>query len=264
MCRKRAGRNRVPDRPRAQTNLTGPIFSDKRIGRENENGETGMTGIITKLALAGALAFSPAALAQDYDIVLNNGRVIDPETGLDAIRHVGIRGDEIATISETPLEGARTIDATGRIVAPGFIDLHGHGQNTPSGRMQALDGVTTTLELESGVLPVAEFYESAAEEGRPINYGAAASWAHARIAAVMDVEPDADTYWFFRYIGDPRWQTELADNERLSTILRHINTGLEEGGLGIGILLGYAPGVSRSEYHAVNALAAARDVPTFT
>lgn len=224
-----------------------------------------MTGMTARLAaLVGALTLSTAACAQDYDVAINNGRVIDPETGLDAVRHVGIRGDVIVTISETPLEGARTIDATGRIVAPGFIDLHGHGQDIPAGRMQALDGVTTTLELESGVLPVSDFYARAAEEGRPINYGAASSWAHARIAAVMDVEPDADTYWFFRYIGDPRWQTELADDQRLSAILRHINTGLEEGGLGVGILLGYAPGISRAEYHAVNALAAARDVPTFT
>lgn len=224
-----------------------------------------MKGMIAKLAaLAGALALSTAACAQDYDIALNNGRVIDPETGLDAVRHVGIRGDEIVTISETPLSGTRTLDVSGRIVAPGFVDLHAHGQNILSGRVQALDGVTTALELESGVLPVADFYERAEAEGRPINFGAASSWAHARIAAVMDVDPDADTYWFFRYIGDPRWQTELADDERLSAILRHISTGIDEGGLGIGILLGYAPGIGRSEYHAVNALAAARDVPTFT
>lgn len=192
-----------------------------------------MKGMIAKLtALVGALALSTAACAQDYDIALNNGRVIDPETGLDAIRHVGIRGDEIVTISETPLSGTRTLDVSGRIVAPGFVDLHAHGQNILSGRVQALDGVTTALELESGVLPVADFYERAEAEGRPINFGAASSWAHARIAAVMDVDPDADTYWFFRYIGDPRWQTELADDERLSAILRHISTGIDEGGWG--------------------------------
>jgi N-acyl-D-glutamate deacylase len=217
--------------------------------------------------LVAAFAVSLAAgfaAAQDYDLVIANGRVIDPETGLDAVRHVGVSGDRIETISETPLEGARVIDATGRIVAPGFIDLHAHGQNIPSGRMQALDGVTTALELESGVLPVADFYARAEAEGRPVNYGAASSWAHARISAIMDTEPDADTYWFFRYIGDPRWQTELADDERLNAILRHISQGLDEGGLGIGILLGYAPEVGRKEYHAVNALAAARGVPTFT
>lgn len=211
-----------------------------------------------------AAALSPAALGQGYDIVLNHGRVIDPESGLDAVRHVGVREGRIETVSETPLEGARTIDVSGRIVAPGFIDLHAHGQSIPAGRMQALDGVTTALELEAGVLPVAEFYARAEAEGRPINYGAAAGWVHARIAVLAGGEPSSDTGWFFSRFTDTYWQEALADDAELIAILARIDEGLDEGGLGIGILLGYAPGAGRKEYHAVNALAAARGVPTFT
>lgn len=222
-----------------------------------------MKTLLSCLAAALALAATPAAPAQDYDLVLAGGRVIDPGTGLDAIRYVGIRGGEIVAISETPLEGERTIDASGRIVAPGFIDLHAHGQTIPAGRMQALDGVTTALELEAGVLPVAEFYDNAAAEGRPINYGTAAGWAHARIAVMENDPPSADVLWFLSHFGDTAWQ-DIASEAQLSAILDLVGQGLDEGGLGIGILVGYAPQSGRKEYHAVNALAARRGVPTFT
>ncbi|MCA9433768.1 MAG: amidohydrolase family protein, partial [Candidatus Omnitrophica bacterium] len=116
-----------------------------------------------------------------YDLVLSNGRVIDPETNLDEIRNVGILADRIAAVTGDPLEGRVAVDASGMIVAPGFIDLHSHGQNIPSHRIQAFDGVTTALELEAGILPVGEFYDNCAQEGRPINYGASAGWGFARL-----------------------------------------------------------------------------------
>jgi N-acyl-D-glutamate deacylase len=89
---------------------------------------------------------------ETHDIVLANGRVIDPETYMDAQMHVGITGDRIVTVSETPLKGKGVIDVSGMIVAPGFIDMHAHGQDIAANRMQAFDGVTTALELEAGRL----------------------------------------------------------------------------------------------------------------
>ncbi len=73
------------------------------------------------------LVLACSVLAQPYDVAINNGRVIDPESGLDAIRHIGIRGPAIAVISSTPLRAKREIDASGHVVSPGFIDLHQHG-----------------------------------------------------------------------------------------------------------------------------------------
>jgi N-acyl-D-glutamate deacylase len=210
------------------------------------------------------LALASSAWAQDYDLALNNGRVIDPESGLDAIRHLGLRGGRIAAVSETPLAGKRTLDVSGLIVAPGFIDLHGHGQTILAGRVQALDGVTTSLELEAGVLPVAGFYARREREGSPINYGTAAGWAHARIATITGTQAEPDTDWFFSHMKDRNWQETLADPTQLTEILRQISQGLDEGGLGIGVLVGYAPQSGRKEYYAVNELAAARKVPTFT
>jgi len=82
------------------------------------------------LLLTIALLAAHNAVAQErYDIVIANGRVMDPETGLDAIRDVGIRAEKVVAISEVPLAGATEIDASGLVVSPGFIDLHAHGQS---------------------------------------------------------------------------------------------------------------------------------------
>ena len=111
------------------------------------------------LSLVGiVLAVCQSLPAAANDIVIQNGRVIDPETGLDAIRNVAVEDGRIVAISELPLQGDTVIDATGHVVAPGFIDIHAHGQNIGDYRMQAMQGVTTMLELESGVLPIAEWY----------------------------------------------------------------------------------------------------------
>jgi N-acyl-D-aspartate/D-glutamate deacylase len=93
-----------------------------------------------------------------YDIVLARGRVMDPESGLDGIRYVGVRGNRIEAISEQSLTGTVTIDAAGMVIAPGLIDLHSHGQNDENYRYKARDGVTTALELEVGTADVPAWY----------------------------------------------------------------------------------------------------------
>src|SRR5260370_32914468 len=142
------------------------------------------------------LCWAGGAVAQPFDLVVANGRVIDPESGLDANRHVGIRGGKIVAISAEQMQGKAMIEARGLVVTPGFIDLHAHGQSLAGARMQAFDGVTTALELESGILPVADFYERAGKQGRPIHYGASAAWSFARIAALEKLTPSATLAWF--------------------------------------------------------------------
>src|SRR5215813_7863538 len=108
--------------------------------------------------------------AQQYDLVIQGGRVIDPETGLDAIRNVGIRDGKIERIAETELSGKRVISAKGLVVSPGFIDLHQHGQDLENQRVKALDGVTTVLEMEIGKPDVTSFLAS--KQGHSLlNYG---------------------------------------------------------------------------------------------
>jgi len=111
---------------------------------------------------------------QSYDLVINNGRVMDPETKFDSVANVGIKNGKIIKITKEKITGKKNIDATGKVVSPGFIDIHAHGQNIGDYRMQAMQGVTTMLELESGVLPISQWYDAQANKKLPVNYGAAA------------------------------------------------------------------------------------------
>ena len=220
--------------------------------------------LLVALLLGVFVATSPLDAQVQYDLVLANGRVIDPETGLDAVRSVGIRDGRIQAISRTPLRGRTVLDARGLVVAPGFIDLHSHSQDLAGARMQAFDGVTTALELEAGILPVATSYARVAREGRPINYGFSASWLFARIAEKEAMEPTGSIAFFQAAQQRKNWQHTLATADETARILARVEQGLNEGALGIGILAGYAPGHGRKEAFAVAQLAARMGVPTFT
>ena len=120
------------------------------------------------------------AHARDYDLVILNGRVMDPETNFDAVRNVGIKDGKIAKITKKKIKGKQTIDAKGHVVAPGFLDTHNHNLLTPFGRKLALrDGLTTPMELENGVMPVAKWYDSMTGKSQT-NYGATVSVMGAR------------------------------------------------------------------------------------
>ncbi|RBQ15650.1 D-glutamate deacylase [Spongiactinospora rosea] len=202
-------------------------------------------------------------MAETHDLVLRGGRVLDPETNLDAVADVGVTGDVITAVSTTPLHGRRTLDVSGLAVAPGWIDMHSHAQTLAGHRLQALDGVTTALELEAGATPVAEAYDEATAEGRPLNFGFAASWTQARMAVIGGMPPGGGIGATLSRVGDPRWQAP-ATGRALDEILELLGGELANGALGIGILMGYAPGVAHEEYAAVAALAAAAGVPTYT
>lgn len=204
--------------------------------------------------------------ATEFDTVIAGGRVIDPETGLDAVRSVGIRGGTIAAISDADLAADQILDARGLVVAPGFIDLHCHTQSLPGDRIQAFDGVTTTLELESGILPVADWYDEQARVGRALNYGASASWTSARIVELNPQmgEPQPSLTYFQAAYQYSNWQHDVATGEQIGRIIARLEQGLAEGALGIGINNGYVPGAGVQELSLVADLAARHDVPTFT
>jgi N-acyl-D-glutamate deacylase len=93
--------------------------------------------VSTPFPFVFALLLCGSALAESYDIVIDGGRVMDPETGLDAVRNVGITHDKVARIKDEQLTGARVLSARGLVVAPGFVDLHQHGQDNESGGLKA-------------------------------------------------------------------------------------------------------------------------------
>lgn len=218
---------------------------------------------LTALLISVSLSAGSYA-ADNYDVVLSGGRVIDPETGLDGVRNIGINDNKIAIITEEALTGDEQLNVKGLVVSPGFIDMHAHGQTILSGRVQAFDGVTTALELESGTFPVDEFYRIRAEEGRPINYGASVNWLSTRIATLLDAEPSSEASWFAQMMSRGGWQQSIATTEQLNKIKEQVSQGLDDGGLGVGFLTGYAPGSGHKEYYEVSKLAAERDAPTFT
>jgi N-acyl-D-glutamate deacylase len=220
--------------------------------------------LIQLFGLVATMLMVLPAYAQNYDVVILNGRVMDPETNFDAVRNVGIKDGTIALITEEKITGQKTIDAKGHVVAPGFIDLHAHGTNIGDYRMQAMQGVTTMLELESGVLPIREWYDAQGKKKLPIHYGAAAAWTFARIATFSGTPPSADPAYFQNAQSRNDWKMEIADPLLLGEILLSLEEGLREGALGIGINAGYAPGYGRKEYFALAELAAKHDVATFT
>ena len=140
-----------------------------------------------------------------HDLVIRGGRVLDPDSGTDAVLDVGIDASQIVALSAKPLTGRRVLDATGRVVAPGWIDLHSHAQTVAGGRLQVRDGVTTALDLEGGLSDVAVHYAQAATEGRAVNYGFSASWQQARMREVGGLRIGTLTQ-VLAHFGDPAWK----------------------------------------------------------
>jgi N-acyl-D-aspartate/D-glutamate deacylase len=197
-----------------------------------------------------------------HDLVLAGGRAVDPETGLDRVSDVGIDGGSVTALGER-LDGTTTVDVSGLVVAPGFVDLHSHAQTLPGRRLQACDGVTTALDLEAGRAPVELAYAREARRGSPVNYGFSASWAAARMHVLADGPLDGGAAAVFGGLVGTEWQ-QAATPAQVARILDLLSSDLVAGAIGIGVLIGYTPGVQPAEYLALAELAAAAGVPTFT
>jgi N-acyl-D-aspartate/D-glutamate deacylase len=206
---------------------------------------------------AFCLLISPV-YAQQYDLVIQGGRVVDPETGLDAVRNVGISDGKIARIAETELSGKRVISAKGLIVSPGFIDLHQHGMDLENQRMKAQDGVTTALEMEIGKPDVTSFLKR--QEGHSlINYGSTASHVAARSLVFGPPLPDTGLLPKSGPVtNDP------ATPEQIAKIKQRLRHELDAGALGIGMGIQYVPGATRSEVIQMFQFAAENKLPVFT
>jgi N-acyl-D-aspartate/D-glutamate deacylase len=197
------------------------------------------------------------------DIVLRGGRVIDPESGLDAVQDVAVADGKVTQIGNVLPRAHADLNVAGLVVTAGFVDLHSHVNDIAGFALRALDGVTTALELEAGVTPVAAAYRSAAAEGRPVNYGFATSWALARMEAVAGIGLDGRLGTFLANMAGEAWQRP-AMPQQITAMLARLSADLADGALGIGVLVGYAPATDPAEYLQVAGLAAEAGVPTFT
>ena len=191
------------------------------------------------IMLAGSMPRSEASSAtqQQYDVVILNGRVIDPESNLDQILNVGISGGTVQAISAKSMRGRTTVLATGLVVSPGFIDLHSHGQDAENYRYKAMDGVTTALELEVGTADAAGW--NAEREGKAlINYGVSVGHIPVRMSVMHD--PGA-----FLPSGDAAHKA--ASEAEVEQIKARIEQGLKQGALGVGFGIAYTIAASRWE-----------------
>ena len=185
-----------------------------------------------------------ASYAQDFDLVISNGRVMDPETLYDGVANVGITDGRIARISKEPLTGVEEIDATGHIVAPGFIDTHFHWQAPLGYSLGLRDGLTSSMDIEMGCAgTIIGLWYELREVVTQANYGCAYSLELARAIAI-DGFDDEDVLLqgpaaALETRKNSGWSLDKADYDSGNEILSIIDQGLQAGSLGVGSTLGY-------------------------
>jgi N-acyl-D-aspartate/D-glutamate deacylase len=232
-----------------------PMIKHQRMRRRRLRSVGFGALLLAGIAVVGLfLNFNEASGRQvTYDVVISGGRVIDPESGLDAIRSIGIAAGKVAEISSTSLKGVQTVDASGLVVSPGFIDLHSHGQDEENYAFKAMDGVTTALELEVGTAKVADWYKARQGQSRT-NFGISSGHIPARI------EVTGDTGTFLPRDEAVKRVLTPVEQQKLSRI---ILKGLDEGAIGVGLGIAYVPAATRAEILEVFRLAASKKVTCF-
>lgn len=244
--------------------------TNRTIGVKNMNYKV-TSNTLKKTALALMVALSPNVFA--YDLVIMNGRVMDPETGLDKVTNVAVDNGQIVEITDKVLEGDKVINAEGLVVAPGFIDTHSHVVAIPvMQKLQLRSGVTTPLALEVGAYPVSDWYMRL--EGRSqTNFGASVSAAGIR-TKVLNSKYNTRTGTMINDIFDTEEAkasgisgvalSEIANSEQIETITQMVDKELKEGGLGIGVPVGYmSKAATTIETKEWQRLAGEYGVPTF-
>lgn len=196
------------------------------------------------LLTAQGCAAGAATVQDQYDVVIVGGRVIDPANGIDAVRTVAINGDRVAAITEASVSARKVIDATGLVVAPGFIDLLARYPNDDeSGIFKVTDGVTTVVSMHGGPTDADGWYAERVDSGAYINFGTTVGHAALRVAAGVTE----------RYAP--------ATDAQLATMLQLARQALNTGAVGIGFGVQYVPGASREEVLRLFQVCAEFDVP---
>lgn len=219
---------------------------------------------------AACAVITTSAVAQDYDVVILNGRVMDPETGFDAIANVGVSGGSIEVITEDNITGVETIDATGHVVAPGFIDMHSHVTDSPfMQKLMLRNGVTTPLELEIGAWPVDAYYDALAGKSQT-NYGVSVSLFGIRESTM---NPDYNTItgsivtdnWEFGDSADIKMAFQkVPTDEQAEEFVKLAEEGIRRGAIGFAVPVGYAVnGITSREVIGIQKLAGKYGVATF-
>jgi N-acyl-D-aspartate/D-glutamate deacylase len=203
--------------------------------------------IASSIIVCTSLLVAWSCSTRTYELVIANGHVMDPESGFDRVANIGITGDRIDAISDTALHGVKVIDANGLVVAPGLIELHTHGEDSLNYRYRAMDGITTMLDTERGVVDVDQWYGE--RKGKTlVNYGISAGHSPARVQVL------GGEYHGFHFSGPAR--TDKASPEQIEKIAALVRNGLRRGALGVGLMLFYTPGATEPEVRRMFEVAA--------
>jgi len=199
------------------------------------------------LAIA-AVMFAAPAFAQQYDLVINGGRVMDPETMYDDDANVGIKDGRIAAITKSAITGTKTIDAKGLVVAPGFIDTHFHSVDPFATKMSLRDGVTTGMDLELGALHVKDWYDKKAKDGWQVNYGTTTGLNFARMVVhdpEVKITGPVDFSNGTGYVsetakdGTQGWSVTRSNIDQMNAVMKILDEDLRQGAIGVGIGAAY-------------------------
>lgn len=215
--------------------------------------------IATLLLLQGCMGTASTADTssnENFDIVILNGRVMDPETKFDAIRNVGIKDGRIASITQDIISGKESINASGHVVAAGFIDYEQHGLDPFGIKVNLRDGVTTQMDFEVGALNVPQWY--AKREGTTqANFGTVAGQEYARMRVHDGMKLEgADIsmpYTLSQHRaesaedGHEGWSKDTSNLAQMNQVHEILDEELRQGALGVGSLVGYA-GVAIKSY----------------
>ena len=188
-----------------------------------------MTGAIAALTL---LAVSPTA---PYDLVVKGGRLVDGTGNPSYLGDVAIRGGRIVAVGKLPeTKAARTIDASGLVVAPGFVDMHNHSDDTllvdGDGQSMIRQGVTTVVLGEGGsAAPSADFKDFASYFARLLKGGTSLN--------VGSYVGSSQLWTFVR--GQKAGPPTAAELERMRGLVRQ---AMEDGAFGVASSLTGPPG----------------------
>ncbi|MDB9999181.1 amidohydrolase family protein [Porticoccaceae bacterium] len=204
--------------------------------------------ISTIAAVMVGMSIASIASAANYDLVINNGRVMDPETRYDSIANVGITAGKIVAITSEKIAGKETIDATGLVVAPGFIDTHFHSVDPYATKLAVRDGITTGMDLEAGSSSVGEWYKAKEKSGWQVNYGTTSNVSVTRMIVhdpEISIREPVDASSAGRYIeesaedGVQGWSVSRSNINQLNRILQLLDEDLRQGALGVGVGAAY-------------------------
>ncbi|MBD2847999.1 amidohydrolase family protein [Paenibacillus sp. IB182496] len=227
-----------------ETTPDGGQAGDGEQGDDRANGEAEADGDEETQADPEEEA-TPEELGKVYDIVIAGGRVVNPETHLDKEgMNVGISGDTIEVVTSQPLQGERVIDASGLVVAPGFVDNLSYDPNPLGVWNKIADGVTSNIAMHGGTTVPEQFYRYYERDRPPVHFGA--SWFYTRAR-------------YDQQLG----RYDAARPEHTEALLQQAEQALQEGALGISFSFEYVPGITQEEVEPLMDLAYEYNVPVY-